>query len=271
MATRTREPWFGNADYLESWVEQLEESFILDEITDDRRKVAAFLSNVGRYGYEILKNLVTPKKPSESKYDELTKMLKDHVNPKPVVMVERHRFAKQCQGNKIVTQFLADLRKAAEHCHFGNFYEEALWDRFICWLTDVSNRKALLSEDKSLELKDAFSKALAREQAAAKSRVVTNGESESNFVKTQQKGAAKLQRKLYAQNSGKSAAVETCKFCKLNINRSKCTKNQCKTSCFYVGKLGTRKSFVLRIHKILVVIAYRLMNLSLQLTLLILF
>ena len=246
MATRlsSREPWCGNGDYLDSWIEQMEESFVLDEITEDRKKVASFLSSVGRYGYEILKNLVTPKKPSESKYDELTKLLKDHVNPKPVVMVERHKFAQQCQGNKTVTQFLADLRKSALHCKFGDFYEEALRDRFICGLTDVSIRKALLSEDKSLPLSEAFTKALAREQAATNSKVVvTNGESDSNFLKTQQKGAAKSKRKPYAHNSGKSATIETCKFCKLNVNRSKCTKNQCKTSCFLCGKIGHQKKF----------------------------
>ena len=72
MATRAREPWCGNADYLDSWIEQLEESFILEEISDDRKKVASLLSYIGRYGYEILKNILTPVKPNTKKYAELT-------------------------------------------------------------------------------------------------------------------------------------------------------------------------------------------------------
>ena len=164
MATRAREPWCGNADYLDTWIEQLEESFILEEISDDRKKVASLLSYIGRYGYEKLKNILTPVKPNTKIYDELTAALKEHVNPKPVVMVARHKFAQPGQGNKTVTQFLADLRKAAENCGFGDFYGDALRDRFICGLSDASIRKALLSEEKTLKLSEAFSKALAREQ-----------------------------------------------------------------------------------------------------------
>ena len=239
-----RDPWDGTKEYLTSWIEQLEESFILEGITEDRKKVAALLTYVGRYGYEILKNLVAPRKPSESNYTDLCKLLTDHVIPKPVVMVERHKFAQTTQGTKTVTQYLADLRKAAEHCKFENFYEEALRDRFICGLADASIRKALLSEDKDLKLNEAFLKAVAREQAATNSKVVVGGDSsETNFVKSHHKGSAMKSRKKYNSEKGSAASSETCKFCKLNVIRSKCTKEQCKTSCFLCKKIGHQKKF----------------------------
>ena len=94
MSIVKKDPWDGTNKYLTSWIKQLEENFILEGITEDWKKVVALLTYVGRYGYEILKNLVTPQKPSESNLnEELSKLLTDHVIPKPVVMVERHKFA----------------------------------------------------------------------------------------------------------------------------------------------------------------------------------
>ena len=171
-------------------------------------------------------------------------LLQEHVNPKPVVMVERHKLAQQCQGNKTVTQFFADLRKAAEYCVFGDFYGDALRDRFICGLSDASIRKALLSEvKKRLKLSEAFSKALAREQTGANAKVVVGGESDTNFVKTQQKGAEFNQN--WKQNNSERAQddTETYKFCKLRVSRSKCSTNQFKTSCILCGKIGHQKKF----------------------------
>ena len=83
MAMRypAKDPWDGSKEYLTSWLEQLEESFVLEDVSEDRKKVAALLSYIGRYGYEILKNLSAPKKPSESKYDELCKTLKKSRDP----------------------------------------------------------------------------------------------------------------------------------------------------------------------------------------------
>ena len=94
MSIVKKDPWDGTNKYLTSWIKQLEENFILEGITEDWKKVVALLTYVGRYGYEILKNLVPPQKPSESNLnEELSKLLTDHVIPKPVVMVERHKFA----------------------------------------------------------------------------------------------------------------------------------------------------------------------------------
>ena len=245
MATR-KEPWCGDATYLNSWLEQLEEAFILEDLVgedNDRKRVASLLTYVGRYGYEILKNLFSPAKPNTKKYDELTKALRDHVNPKPVVMVERHRFAQQTQGSKTVTVFLTDLRAAAEHCEFGDFYEDALRDRFICGLADSSIRKALLSEEKTLSLKDAHAKALAREQAASNAKVVVGGESEANYVQqTTPKWGKKEQNNRHQKTTAQEAET-ICKFCKLKVRNSKCSENNCKTSCFLCGKVGHTKRF----------------------------
>ena len=49
------------------------------------------------------------------------------------------------QGKKSISEFLSEVRRAAEYCDFGQFYPQAVRDRFICGLSDESTRKALLS------------------------------------------------------------------------------------------------------------------------------
>ena len=52
MATSRKEPWCGNATYLNSWLEQLEEAFILEDLKGDdkdRKRVASLLTYLGRY------------------------------------------------------------------------------------------------------------------------------------------------------------------------------------------------------------------------------
>ena len=162
MATRMNDrigEWNNNPLSLRSWLERLEEYFILEDLTEadnDRKMVACLLSFVGERGYEVLKALTSPAKPSTKKYRELVELLTKHISPKPVVVVERHKFHQVHQGDKTVTEFLAELRLAAEHCNFEAFYDDALRDQFICGLTDERIRKALLSDDQELNLEGAF-------------------------------------------------------------------------------------------------------------------
>ena len=166
MATRlTFEPWNGQPKSLPSWLERLDEHFVMEDVKepdDDRKMVASLLSFIGEYGYEILKGLSAPAKPSTLKYKEVVKLITEHIAPKRNVMVERYKFNQIIQGSRAVTEYLSDLRKASEHCNFEAFYDHALRDRFVCGLSSDAIRRALLSEDKELSLNDAYLKALAR-------------------------------------------------------------------------------------------------------------
>ena len=111
----------------------------------------------------------------------------------------------------------------------------------------MSIRKALLSEDKTLKLTEAFSKAVAREQAASNAKVVVGGESDANFVRTQHTASKWGKKEQSTQNNRQNAKAQdteaVCKFCKFKVRRSKCSENDCKTSCFLCGKVGHTKKF----------------------------
>ena len=65
------EKWDGRNVSLNSCLERLEEFFILEDVTEDRKQVAALLTYIGSYGYEIFKSLLSPDKPSSRNYADL--------------------------------------------------------------------------------------------------------------------------------------------------------------------------------------------------------
>ncbi len=68
--------------------------------TGIRRKLCSFLTVIGTKAYSLLRNLLAPAKPVEKSYAELLKVIKQHLDPKPLVIAERFRFhrRKQLEG-----------------------------------------------------------------------------------------------------------------------------------------------------------------------------
>ena len=74
-------------------------------------------------------------------------MLKNHFNPKPLVIAERYKFYQRRQETAVnVAEYLAALRKCAEHCNFADLLQQALRDRFVCGLNSSAIQKRLLAE-----------------------------------------------------------------------------------------------------------------------------
>ena len=124
MATRGNliEQWNGDGKCIVSWLDRLKQCLVLDKITENPRKVAALLTLIGPDGYELLRALCAPEKPAAKEFDSLIDMLTTHLSPKPILMVERHKFQNICQGSSSITEFLASLRKGAEYCDYGQYY-----------------------------------------------------------------------------------------------------------------------------------------------------
>ena len=130
-----------------SYVERLEMFFMVNSVEDEKR-TAALVSLIGGKTYGLLKSLTAPEAPSSFTFVQLTDLLRNHFNPKPLVIAERFRFYKSNQLEESVSQYAADLRRLARHCEFGTFLPDALRDRFVCGLANVHIQKKLLAEDK---------------------------------------------------------------------------------------------------------------------------
>ena len=75
--------------------------------------------------------------------------MKDHYNPKPVVTVQRYKFnSRSRKEGETVATFVAELRRLAIHCEFGDSLNDMLRDRLICGINDARIQRRLLSEGK---------------------------------------------------------------------------------------------------------------------------
>ena len=95
--------------------------FSADAVEDDK-KVAVV---VGSKIYSLLRNLVAPARPQDKSLTDLTAILTQHFEPKPLVItISKHN---QAVG-EFIAEYMAELRKLTTHCHFGDHLEEALGD-----------------------------------------------------------------------------------------------------------------------------------------------
>ena len=70
--------------------------------------VATFVTTIGSKTYNVLRDLFAPAKLSEVKFDELVETLRNHHEPKPIVIAERFHFHKheQHEGECPLTMML---------------------------------------------------------------------------------------------------------------------------------------------------------------------
>ena len=92
-----------------------------------------FLSVIGGRTYSLLRNLLAPAKPSEKELDYLTATLKNHYEPKKIVIAERFHFHRRNQAvGESIADYVAELRRLSTHCRFEAYLEQALRDRLVC-------------------------------------------------------------------------------------------------------------------------------------------
>ncbi|KAJ8417500.1 hypothetical protein AAFF_G00223430 [Aldrovandia affinis] len=148
-----------------TYVERVEQYCLANEV-ESERKVAVLLSVMGAKTYNLLRSLIAPAKPATKTFDQIVETLKRHLNPTPLVIAERFRFHKRNQSRaESVSEYMAELRRLAEHCQFGEGLSDALRDWLVCGLHNEGVQKRLLTED-NLTLTRALEIAISVETAA---------------------------------------------------------------------------------------------------------
>ena len=138
---------YESGDDWPTYVERLEQYLSANNVTEEKKKVAVMVTVMGAKAYSLLRNLVAPSKPADKKFSELVQTLKDHLNPKPLVIAERFKFHKRDQKEgETIAQYVAALRKLADTCEFEAFLEQALRDRLVCGLYAENIQRKLLTE-----------------------------------------------------------------------------------------------------------------------------
>ncbi|PAA81343.1 hypothetical protein BOX15_Mlig024196g4 [Macrostomum lignano] len=155
----------------EAYEERLEQFLVVNKVTEEAHKRANLITVIGNDCYQLLRNLLSPKKPKDVNFDDQVKAPREHFNPRPKIVVERFNFHSRAQHEgENVSDFIASLRKLAATCGFNEFLDEALRDRFVVGLRNRLTQQRLLQED-TLTLTGALTLATAME--AAERGVVT--------------------------------------------------------------------------------------------------
>ena len=123
------------------------------------------MSVVGADTYQLIRSLIAPEKPKEKTFEQLVKLVQEHHQPTPSAIVQRYKFNSRIQSTgESVATFVAELRRLAEHCQFGQTLDDMLRDRLVCGITDGRVQRRLLAEPE-LTLKKALELAQAQETA----------------------------------------------------------------------------------------------------------
>ncbi|GBO15598.1 Retrovirus-related Pol polyprotein from transposon 17.6 [Araneus ventricosus] len=92
----------------------------MKDVLQDKDKCAQLLLNsIGASNYNILAALIAPKAPNELPYDNLFKVLENHLAPKRSCLVSQHYFLSTYQKQySSISDFVADLRRDIAECKF---------------------------------------------------------------------------------------------------------------------------------------------------------
>lgn len=151
-------------DDWEIFIERLDLFFMINNVTDDKKQAAIWLTKVSPDTYKLARNLCHPTKLKDKTYGNIVKMLSDHLCPKPSETMERCNFyaAKQAM-TETVSDFVARLKELSLNCNFSSV-ETALRDQLVCGLHDHATKTELFKEG-NLTYEKAYKIALAREKA----------------------------------------------------------------------------------------------------------
>lgn len=75
-----------------AYVEKIEQFFIINDIEDEEKKVALFITLIAPKCYEVLKNLLSPTKPTSKSHNELVLVLQSHYVAKQSAIGARYNF-----------------------------------------------------------------------------------------------------------------------------------------------------------------------------------
>ena len=129
------------------YVEHMEYYFLANEITSSDKQRAVLISAMGAKSYKLLRNLITPKAPSDKSFKELVEAMTKHFCPPPSEIVQRFKFNTRVRkpGESVAT-YVAELQALSQYCNFGDTLELMLRDRIVCGINDVQTQKRLLVE-----------------------------------------------------------------------------------------------------------------------------
>ena len=165
------------------YVERLEYFFKANGIVgrdNAEKRRSTFLTVIGPAPYKLLRSLLAPTRPDEKTFEQLAEMLKNHYSPPPSEVIQRFKFNTRTRSvGESVAAYVAELRRVAEFCNYGDKLSEMLRDRIVCGINNEAIQKKLLAE-KDLTYERAIAIAQGSEQADRNMREIRTQKSQTS-------------------------------------------------------------------------------------------
>lgn len=97
------------------YIERLEQYFLVNKISTELQ-VPTLITFMGAASYELLVNLCTLAKPKTKTFEQITLVMKKHLQPKPSELSERYKFRNRkqlCSEN--ISDYVAVLKKMSKN------------------------------------------------------------------------------------------------------------------------------------------------------------
>ena len=166
------EPFNPATDHWGQWEERLQYFIECNGIAGENKKRATLLTVCGKEAFSLICSLIAPSKTSEKSFEDLLKVVREHKEPKPSLIVSRFKF-NSCQraDGQSVADYVSTLRKATEHCCFDTTLDDRLTEQFVCGIRDPRMQRRLLSET-SLDFNSAQKIGLALEASSRDAHLI---------------------------------------------------------------------------------------------------
>lgn len=142
-----------------NWIQKFEFYLLASEKSEkpDKIKCALFLHCAGERAIEVF-NSLTFTDNEKDKYEVLRTKFADHMSGRKDVSFERSKFwARNQKPGELFVNYLADVRKQAKNCEYGDLEEGLIRDRIVQGVHSVKTKEKLmctnnLTLDKAVEI-----------------------------------------------------------------------------------------------------------------------
>ena len=166
-----------------SYIARVRQYFKANSIKEELY-TAILITVIGGEAYDLMTDLCNPKKPEDVKFEDLVKVMDNHLEPKPSEIAERYKFRQRKQdAQEKVAEYVANLKKLAKGCNFGEKLEENLRDQLVFGLKNDTIRQRLFAETK-LDYATAYSLAVSLEAAEVNAGLMHEKETMMNKLST---------------------------------------------------------------------------------------
>ncbi|XP_072142949.1 uncharacterized protein [Dermacentor andersoni] len=124
------------------------EAFARVNKLEEQSKTDVLITIVGDSAYATLQNLMFPKAPERSTYQEIKQQLQNDYAPMRSIVTEHYNFHKRTQGRReAVDDFIVEFKLLATNCSFRTFSIGAFRDQLVVGVRSEAIQCKLLSAE----------------------------------------------------------------------------------------------------------------------------